>query len=229
MTFYYARKPKQSIKANEAYMTTTQEVLKMLTKEQLVAFGLTEEQAQQVLDAQGAVISKEQFDVLEKANEGLESQLSERDTQLADLQKQVRGNEELEDTIKQLQADNQASTEKHAADMKAQKIESAIDLALANAKVLNDQVGIAAKTLINRENLVLDDKGEVVGLKEQVEGLKAGEATKVFFESTEVTIEGTKPGGQGGAGGGQGQQVDTSKMTYTELTAYLAQNPDAQL
>lgn len=199
----------------------------MLTKEQLIALGLTEEQAQQVLDAQGAVVSKEQFDVVQNANQGLESQLAERDSQLADLQKQVKGNEELEATIKQLQADNQASTEKYVADMKVQKIESAIDLALANAKVLNDQVGIAAKSLINRENLVLDDKGEVVGLKEQVEALKTGEATKVFFESTDVTIEGTKPGGQGGAGGGQ--QVDTTKMTYTELTAYLAQNPDAQL
>jgi predicted nucleic acid-binding Zn-ribbon protein len=204
--------------------------LKELLKNSGIADDLIENIVANVTkEAANHVVPKAQYNELTTAKSSLETQLSERDTQLADLQKQVKGNEELEATIKQLQADNQATTEKHAADMKIQKIESAIDLALANAKVLNEQVGIAAKSLINRENLVVDDKGEVVGLKEQIESLKTGEATKVFFESTEVTIAGAQPGGQGSSGGGQGQQVDTSKMTYSELTTYLAQNPDVQL
>jgi len=201
------------------------EWLRALLQEQ----GVSDEQIEKIVasaakESPKHVIPKDKYNELSTAKNLLESQLKERDTQLTDLQKQVKGNEELENTIKDLQQANKTATEKYEADMHAQKIESAIDLALTGAKARNLT---AAKSLLDREGLSLDKDGKtVIGLADRVKALVEGEETKFVFDTDETVITGTTPGGQPG---GSGDPVDTSKMTYSQLSEYLANNPDAQI
>ncbi|MGG2105541.1 phage scaffolding protein [Lysinibacillus pakistanensis] len=201
------------------------EWLRALLQEQ----GVSDEQIEKIIasaakEAPKHVIPKDKYNEVSTAKSSLETQLSERDAQLADLQKQVKGNEELEKTIKELQDANELATTKHQEELQAQKIESAIDIALTGAKARNLT---AAKALLDREGLYLDKDGKtVVGLADRVKALVEGEETKFVFDSTETVITGTTPGGQPGGGG---NPVDTSTMTYSQLSEYLKNNPGAQI
>lgn len=198
-------------------------------KELLKTAGIAEEQVETIVanaakEAPKHVVPKAKYNDLSTAKSSLETQLSERDTQLTDLQKQAKGNEELEKTIKELQDANKTATEKYEADMHAQKIESAIDLALTGAKARNLT---AAKALLNREGISLDKDGKtVIGLDDKLKALIESEETKFMFESTETVITGTTPGGQPNGGG---NPVDTSKMTYSQMVAYQQANPETKL
>ncbi len=197
-------------------------------KELLKNAGIAEDQVETIVanaakEAPKHVVPKAVYNDLSTEKKSLETQLAERDTQLTDLQKQAKGNEELEKTIKELRDANDLATTNHQKELQTQKIESAIDIALTGAKARNLK---AAKALLDREGVTIDKDGNVVGLTDKVKALVESEETKFMFESTETTITGTTPGGQPG---GNGNPVDTSKMTYSELSEYLKNNPDARL
>ena len=46
-------------------------------------------------------------------------------------------------------------------------------------------------------------------------------------QSSKPNVKDAKPGESGNEDGDHG--VDTSKMTYSELAAYMAENPDAKI
>ncbi|ODV55459.1 phage scaffolding protein [Lysinibacillus fusiformis] len=197
-------------------------------KELLKNAGIAEDQVETIVanaakEAPKHVVPKAVYNDLSAEKKTLETQLSDRDTQLTDLQKQVKGNEELEKTIKDLRDANDLAATKHQEELQSQKIESAIDIALTGAKARNLT---AAKALLDREGVTIDKDGNVIGLTDKVKALVESEETKFMFESTETTITGTIPGGQPGGSGGS---VDTSKMTYSQLSEYMANNPDAQI
>lgn len=198
-------------------------------KELLKNAGIADDQIETIVanaakEAPKHVVPKAKYNELSTAKSSLETQLSERDTQLTDLQKQVKGNEELENTIKELQDANELASKKHQEELEKSIIESAIDLELTVAKARNLT---AAKALLDREGLYLDkDRKTVIGLAERVKALVESEETKFVFESTETVITGTTPGGQPNDGG---NPVDTSTMTYSQLSEYLKNNPGAQL
>ena len=85
----------------------------------------------------------------------------------------------------------------------------------------------AVKALLELgDDVDIDDKGVVKGLDEAIKKLQGAEDSKFLFEeSKQKQVKGAKPGESGNENGDHG--VDTSKMTYSELTAYLAENPDA--
>lgn len=197
-------------------------------KELLKNAGIAEDKVETIVtdaakEAPKHVVPKAVYNELSTEKKSLETQLSERDTQLTELQKQVKGNEELEKTIKELRDANDLAATKHQEELQTQKIESAIDIALTSAKARNLT---AAKALLDREGVTIDKDGNVIGLTDKVKALVESEETKFMFESTETVITGTTPGGQPGGGG---NPVDTSKMTYSQLSEYMANNPDAQI
>lgn len=197
-------------------------------KELLKTAGIADDQIETIVanaakEAPKHVVPKAKYNELSNAKSSLETQLSERDTQLTELQKQVKGNEELENAIKELQDANELAATKHQEELQAQKIESAIDIALTGAKARNLT---AAKSLLDREGITIDKEGNVSGLTDKIKTLVESEETKFMFESTETVITGTTPGGQPNGGG---NPVDTSKMTYTQLAEYLKNNPEAQI
>ena len=106
------------------------------------------------------------------------------------------------------------------------KIDFAVEKALTGAKAKNIT---AVKALLDLKDAKFDKEGNVKGLAEQIEKLTSDEGTKFLFEAQkqQQNFKGFQPGAS--AQQTPGAEVDTSKMNYDELCAYLAENPDANL
>lgn len=113
-------------------------------------------------------VPKSEFNTLNETKKDLEKQIGERDAQLKDLQGKVKGNEELEKTIKELQDANKTTKETYEAKLKDLKIETAIQARLTDAKHPELLVG-----KIDKAKLSLSEDGlQVFGIDEQVAALK---------------------------------------------------------
>ena len=142
--------------------------------------------------------------------------------QLGALQKETGDVQSLKDKIQELQDNAKEAEKTHAEEIKTLKINNAVDTALIGEKALNIK---AVKALLNLDGAELNEDGTVKGLADQIKTLKTADDSKFLFGSSKM--KGASTGESGNDDGDKG--VDTSKMTYSELAAYLAQNPDAQI
>lgn len=111
---------------------------------------------------------KAKFDEVNAARKQAESALTERDKQLDDLKKAAKGHEELQETIKKLQDENTAATEKYENDMKELRTNTALKLAIAND--VHDPDLLLG--LIDKTRIEIGDDGSVKGLDEQIKSLR---------------------------------------------------------
>lgn len=195
-----------------------------MKKELLIENGLTDEQAEAVLEIYNTEIKgyvpKADYDTAKGQIDTLEKTVKDRDKQLKDIGKNVGDNEELKNQITKLQNDNKTAAEKYKAEIEQLKINSAVDMALtkAGAKTLK-----ACKALLDNDNIKLDNEGNITGLDEQIKSLSEAEDTKYLFNTE--TFKGARVGNSSL----DPEPADTSKMNYTELCAYMEKNPDAQI
>ena len=106
-----------------------------MTKEQLMAMGLNEEQAQKVLDSlDGNYVLKSKFQEVSEENKTLKKSVGDRDKQLEDLKKASGDNAELQKQISDLQKANADQQKAHEQELSQLKLDNAIDLALSGAK-----------------------------------------------------------------------------------------------
>ena len=213
---------------------TERMVLKMKRKF-LEDMGLEKEQVDKILDENSQDIGKAKGDSdkiqkdLDAANaeiESLKGQVSDRDKQLETLKNSTGDVEAMKQQIADLQKANKDADDAHKAEIKQLKLDAAIDSALTGAKSKNN---VAVKALLkDLDKAELGEDGTVKGLAEQIEALQKSDAYLFDTASKKQTqVKGAKPGESGNEGGDHG--VDTSKMTYSELAAYLAENPDAEI
>jgi hypothetical protein len=202
----------------------------MLTmkKEELVKLGLDEETAEKVANASAeelrGFVPKSRFDEVNNAKKTAEDTVKERDQQIESL-KSAGNVDDLKQQITTLQNENKAKDEAHAAELLKVRIDSDVEAALTEAKAKNHK---AVKALLDLEKAELGDDGKVKGLREQIAALTKAEDSKFMFNAvTAPKMKGAKTGEDGIEDGDKG--VDTSKMTYDELCAYLAENPEATL
>lgn len=197
--------------------------------------GLEKEQVDKILDENSQDIGKAKGDSdkiqkdLDAANaeiESLKGQVSDRDKQLETLKNSTGDVEAMKQQIADLQKANKDADDAHKAEIKQLKLDAAIDSALTGAKSKNN---VAVKALLkDLDKAELGEDGVVKGLAEQIEALQKSDAYLFDTASKKQTqVKGAKPGESGNEGGDHG--VDTSKMTYSELAAYLAENPDAEI
>lgn len=140
-----------------------------MNKEQLLALGLTEEQADKVIEGFGQMIPKSRFDEINEAKKQLEQQIKDRDNQLKELQKKAEGNEELTNQIKQLQEENKQAKTQYEQQLKDLQISSAIKLALSGK--VHDAELVAG--LIDKSKIELSEDGNIAkGLDEQIQSLR---------------------------------------------------------
>ena len=179
-----------------------------MNKEDLLKLGLTEEQAEKVLSVNAeqlkGFIPKVRFDEVNNAKKQAEKDLSERDKQLETLKNSTGDVETLKNTIKQLQDENKAATDKYNAELAEIKLAGAVDTALLGADALNVK---AVKALLDMSKIKMD--GDVLlGINEQIESLKKAEDSKMLFKAVEVgkqkgpNFAGVKPG-EGNTGTGE--------------------------
>ncbi|MCY7468140.1 phage scaffolding protein [Bacillus safensis] len=125
----------------------------------------------------GQWFPKERFDAVNNEKKELKSQLDERDQQLSTLQKQAKGNEELQSAIEQLQEENKKVSEEYQQKLDKQAFDFALESALRDAKAKNIK---AVKANLNVDGLKLSDD-KVIGLDEQLSALK--ESDGYLFET----------------------------------------------
>lgn len=206
-----------------------------MKRKELEDLGLSKEQADAVMKINGADIenaksvSAAEITNLQTEIEGLNGQVKERDKQLEDLKKSAGDNEELQKQIEQLQTDNATAKANHESEMNQLKVEYAVEKALTGANAKNIK---AVKALLDLDDAKLDKDGNVKGLQEQIDKLVSGEDTKFLFNEVQQsqqqqTFKGFQPGATS-TGVKPGTEVDTSKMSYEELCAYMEANPNAE-
>lgn len=202
-----------------------------MKKEDLVALGLDEELAEQVANASAeelkGYIPKARFDEVNTEKNTLKTTLADRDKQLTDLQKSSKDSESLNQQIAELIKANADAQAKYDADIKQLKIDNAIEKALGDAGALNVK---AVKALLELTDAELTDDGYIKGLDKQIEALKGADDSKFLFKTTAEPsnphIKGASPAS---SGTGAPTGTDVSKMTYSEMCAYLEANPGATI
>lgn len=199
-----------------------------MTKEKLLEWGLTEEQAAKVMEGlNGSFVTKARFNEVNTELTAAKNTIKERDTQLETLKKASGDTKALQDQITQLQADNKKKDADHAAELKNLKISNAVELALTGAKAKNNT---AVKALlvdfIGKAELAED--GTVKGLSDEIKKLVDGQDTAFLFDTKapDKKFKGAKPGEKSDT---PPAGDDPSKMTYDELCQYLEAHPDAKL
>lgn len=197
-----------------------------MKKEDLIAMGLTEEQAKKVMDSlDGNFVTKTRFNEVNEENKTLKQSVADRDKQLEDLKKSSGDNAELKKQIETLQQQNAEQQKAHEAELKQLKLDNAIDTALTAAGAKNVK---AVKPFIDTTKIKLGEDGKLTGLDEQLKEVQKTEGY-LFAEKQQKqqTFKGFQPGASGEVK--PGTKVDTSKMTYSELAAYMAANPDVKI
>lgn len=200
-----------------------------MKKDELIKLGLDDATAEKVAAASTeelkGYIPKARFDEVNTAKNHAEEQVRERDKQIEGLKAASGDAESLKKQIETLQAANKQKDSEHAAEIKKLKVDNAVDNALTAAKAKNLK---AARALLDLDKADLADDGTVKGLAEQIEKLKAGDDTKFMFDTSgKPKMKGAKTGENGKDDGDD--KPDLGNMSYDELCAYLADNPDAKL
>lgn len=181
-----------------------------MNKEQLLALGLSEEQADKVIAGFGAMIPKSRFDEVNQAKKDLEKQIADRDKQLEELKKIDA--EGLQAKITELQNANEAAKKDFEAKLKETQLNSALKLALAGKVHDADLVA----TLIDKEKIELGEDGNITkGLDEQIKSLQESKSFLFVPEKEPTKPKGTRipdlglPGGDDGNGndGSFGKQL----------------------
>lgn len=192
-----------------------------MNKEQLVALGLTEDQADKVVAGFGQMIPKSRLDEKIEEVKTLKEQIGERDTQLEELKKvDAKG---LQAKIDELQTANETAKKDYEAKLKETQLSSAVKLAITGKVHDADLVA----SLIDGKTIELDADGNVTkGLDEQ---LKALQESKSFLfvpekEEKSPTFKGWNPAGsdKGAAG-----ELDTGSAFAKQFNEKGAVGSDA--
>lgn len=163
-----------------------------MNKDQLIALGLSEEQAQSVLDGFGQMVPKSRLDDKIQELKTAKNTITKYETDLEELKPKAAGNEALLQQIQQLQDDNKTAKDQYEAELAETRLTSAVKLALTG-KVQDLDI---VSSLLDKSKIELDEQGNVKGgLDEQLTTLKESKSFLFVPETEERTLpKGTKPG-----------------------------------
>lgn len=166
-----------------------------LNTESLLALGLTDAQAAQVMESlNGAFVPKARFNEINTQLSAAKASLKERDGQLEALRKSSGDAEDLRRQITQLQADNAAQQKQHAAQLRAWRLDNAVDTALREAGAINPAtVRPLLEPFLAKAQLAED--GSVPGLKEEIGRLAKDAGSGFLFRPAAAgpAVSGTAP------------------------------------
>ena len=161
-----------------------------MNKEDLIAMGLTEEQAKKVMDSlDGNFVTKARFN---EENKTLKKSVSDRDKQLEDLKKSSGDNAALQQQISDLQKQNSDQQKAHDEELAKLKLDNAVEIALSGAKAKN---GKAVKAMLDMSKVKMGEDGKLSGFDEQIEALKKSDSYMFDVEQqTQQQFTGFQPG-----------------------------------
>ena len=185
--------------------------------------GLEKEVVDKIMAENGKDIenAKADYDELKAELKTANATIADRDNQLKELKDSAKGNEDLTAKIAELEKQNKDEAKNHKAEIESLKINNAIDKALATFKAKTPK---AVKAMLDMENIKFDEDGNITGIDEQVKAIAEAEDTKYLFDSATPNFKGTVPGY-----GADDVNPETDKMTYSQMCAYLEDNPGATI
>lgn len=136
----------------------------------------------------------------------LETQKAESDKLLKEATEAKTASEEFKTKYEDLLKTQKADREKYEADIATAKKNNGIDLALVKAGAKNSK---AVRALLDLDKITLSDKGEVVGISEQLESIKKD--NDYLFNASEQT-EPSKPKFGNPAPNNQGTDAGTEAL-----------------
>lgn len=189
-----------------------------MKKEDLIALGLSEEQADKVIEGYGTMVPKSRLDDKIAEVNDYKTQIADRDTQLTELQTKANGNEELQAEITRLQQENDQTKTEYEGKLQQKDYDFALTEALRDAKAKNPT---AVKALLNVDTIKLVD-GKLAGLEEQLSTLKTSDDYLFVAEG----LAGRTPPNPGGGGKPQTlTRADFAKKPYEERLKLMQENP----
>lgn len=199
-----------------------------MKKEEFTALGISEELATKAEKASQkeleGYVTKEQFDTVNAENKNLKQSVSDRDKQLDTLKKASGDNEDLKKQIEEMKQQNKEQAEAHKAEIAQIKLDNAMDAALMAAGAKNTK---AVKALLDVSKVKLGDDGKLTEWEDQLKAVQKSDAYLFEDKQSNRKFKGFQPGASGDTK--PGTNVDLSKMSYEELTAYMEANPEEQV
>jgi len=186
-----------------------------MTREELKALGLTDEQIDKVMASHGKALNEikekaDRVDGLESQIEDYKGQLTERDEQLEELAEKAKDNEELTTEIEQLKEDNKIAKEEYEEKLSQQTFNHKLENTLSNAKVKNVK---AIKALLDMDTIKLD--GDTLkGLDSQLDELKESDSYLFEEEKKETSPKIVNPGNPDGGDNEPGNPFDAKLAKY---------------
>lgn len=164
-----------------------------MKKEDLIAMGLTEEQAKKVMDSiDGNFVTKARFNEVNEENKTLKKSVSDRDKQLEDLKKSSGDNAALQQQISDLQKANADQQKAHETELNQLKLDNAVEVALSGAKAKSSK---AVKAMLDMAKVKLGEDGKLSGFDEQIEALKKSDSWMFDADQqTQQQFTGFQPG-----------------------------------
>ena len=194
-----------------------------MTLEQLMAMGLTKEQAEKVMEGlDGNFVTKTRFNEVNTELKQAKDTLKDRDSQLETLKKSTGDVDALNKKITELQVENKTKDEQHQAEIKQMKFDTSLNAALSAAKARNPEtVKPLLKAFLDKAEL---DGDSIKGLDAEIKKLTEAEDTKFLFAEAKQDgkpgFKGVKPGENpnkdkpGGTGEAPKTLFDAVKAAY---------------
>lgn len=215
--------------------------MKLLWLKEIIGDAYTEEMDAAACQAIGKdFVARADFNAKNTRVKELEAQVGQLEEaakghakQLEELKKSAGDNEELTRKIGELEQQAKADRANYEKELAAVRLSSAVDAELTAAGAKNTVAVKAVLADYLKDAKIVDGKvvakvgDESITLAAKVEALKKDASTDFLFGSA-PKYEGWKPG-ESGDGRKPGERKKPSEMSYSELAAYLAENPDAKL
>jgi len=151
----------------------------------------------------GKMIPKYRFDEINEQKKGLQEQIDKHVNDLTEIKKQVKGSEELETKIKEIQKANDELVVKHNQEFRNLKADvKRKELLATNGVVNTDAIDVLLPKFKHLE--YKEETNEVIGFNEEFEKIKSNPT----FHSLITTVQ--------RVGTGYHEQVPATKITLTE-------------
>ena len=154
-----------------------------MEKEFLKNLGIDDDAADQIMHQYNQDIRsyKDKLNENKTTIDGLNDQVSQRDTQLKDLGSQAEDNAKLKEQVEMYKTKNSQLSKEWQDKLEAQSKNFAISNSLRDAGAKNTK---AVSALLDLDKVSFDDKGKLSGLDDQLEALKKSDS--YLFNSNET-------------------------------------------
>lgn len=191
-----------------------------MTKEQLQALNLTEEQINAIIEDYGKnYVSKAQFNEKNDAYKQAKQEIENLTNDISTLSEANKANEALQSQIKELQ---DAATKREAdynESIKNMKIDTAITKALSKSGAMNETI---LTGLLDRTKIAIGEDNTITGIQEQIVALK--ESDPYLFKQD--SIKGVVPGDATPKTHDGITKEQFNKMSYLDRVQLQETNPD---